>query len=149
MLFRSAMEVLIATHDMQLDHALIVLNQDLAGTRGCAMSIVRFDKKDQTLECVSVGDVHSHLYNRREAHFFTSTPLILGEGKLTVQKPRIEKVPIEPGSVLVMFSDGLKSRTSLKAQMDVLRQPAITIGQHLLEHDSRPDDDALVLVARL
>jgi hypothetical protein len=30
----------------------------------------------------------------------------------------------------------------------VLRRPVIEIAQHLLENDSRPDDDALVLVAR-
>jgi hypothetical protein len=42
----------------------------------------------------------------------------------------------------------LKSRTSLKGQVDILRQPAITIAQHLLENYARLDDDALVLVAR-
>ena len=56
--------------------------------------------------------------------------------------------PVDPGSVLVMFSDGLKSRTSLKGKLDILRQPPIAIAQHLLENDSRPDDDALVLIAR-
>jgi hypothetical protein len=47
-----------------------------------------------------------------------------------------------------MFTDGLKSRTNLKGKLDILRQPAITIAQHLLENDSRPDDDATVLVGR-
>jgi hypothetical protein len=47
-----------------------------------------------------------------------------------------------------MFTDGLKSRTSLKGQLDVLRQPPIAIAEHLLKNDSRPDDDALVLAAR-
>ena len=78
----------------------------------------------------------------------TPTPLILGTGQLSKQKVRIERATVEPGSILVMFTDGLKSRTSLKGQLDVLRQPVIAIAQHLLENDSRPDDDALVLVAR-
>jgi len=47
-----------------------------------------------------------------------------------------------------MFTDGLKSRTSLKGKLEILRQPVIAIAQHLLENDARPDDDALVLVAR-
>jgi hypothetical protein len=64
------------------------------------------------------------------------------------QKIRLEHTTVEPGSILMMFTDGLKSRTSLKGQLDVLRQPAIAIAQHLIENDSRPDDDALVLVAR-
>jgi hypothetical protein len=47
-----------------------------------------------------------------------------------------------------MFTDGLKSRTTLKGRLDVLRKPAIAIAQHLLDNDARPDDDALVFVAK-
>ena len=68
-----AIEALSRRRAMDLDQILIDLDQDLAGTRGCAMSILRFDKKDRTLECVSVGDVHCHLYNLRNSHFFTPT----------------------------------------------------------------------------
>jgi len=84
------------------------------------------------LECTSVGDVHSHLYNGRDANFFTSTPMILGTAQFPKQGVRIEKAKVEPGSILVMFTDGLKSRTNLKGQLHILRQPAIAIAQHLL-----------------
>jgi hypothetical protein len=47
-----------------------------------------------------------------------------------------------------MFTDGLKSRTTLKGELELLRQPVITIAQHLLDKNSRPDDDALVCVIR-
>ena len=143
-----AIEALTRNRQMDLDQIVIALNGELADTRGCAMSIMRFNKNNRTLECAAVGDVHSHLYNLRDAHFFTSTPLILGDGEFRKQRVRVEKVTAEPGSILVMFTDGLKSRTTLKGQLEVLRQPAIAIAQHLLENDSRPDDDVLVLVAR-
>jgi anti-sigma regulatory factor (Ser/Thr protein kinase) len=143
-----AIEALIQMRETELDQIVVRLDSELAGSRGCAMSIMRFIEKDQILESVAVGDVHSHLYRLREAHFFTSTPLILGERRLRPLKSRVERVPIVVGSVLIMFTDGLKSRTSLKGQLDVLRQPAIAIAQHLLENESRPDDDVLVLVAR-
>jgi serine phosphatase RsbU (regulator of sigma subunit) len=100
------------------------------------------------LESISVGDVHTHVYYRRDAHFFTATPLVLGTGRISRQKVRVEKMGVEPDSVLVMFTDGLKSQTSLKGKLDVLRERPVAIAQHLLENDSRPDDDALVLVAR-
>jgi anti-sigma regulatory factor (Ser/Thr protein kinase) len=143
-----AIDVLRRTQQMDLDQMVDHINEELASTRGCAMSIVRFNRNDRMLECASVGDVHSHLYNLKDAHFFASTPLILGERKSLQRKARIEKVTVDPGSVLVMFTDGLKSRTSLKGQLDILRKPAIVIADHLLQNDSRPDDDALVLVAR-
>ena len=143
-----AIDVLTQTNEIALDRLVPALNDSLANTRGCAMTIIRFDESSRTLECVGVGDVHSHLYRLRDAHFFASTPLILGEAKLTPPKIRIEKTTADPGAVLVMFTDGLKSRTSLKGELDTLRQPPISIAEHLLEKYSRPDDDALVLVGR-
>ena len=143
-----AIDVTMGTSQLSPDEIMTTLNQELADTRGCAMSVVRFSKHDRSLECVSVGDVHAHLYNRKDAHFFPSTPFVVGERKVPQRKVRLEQATAEPGSVLVVFTDGLKSRTSLKGQLEVLRRPAIGIAQHLLENDSRPDDDALVLVAR-
>jgi hypothetical protein len=74
--------------------------------------------------------------------------MVLGTGQLRAQKLRIERTEVKPNSVLLMFTDGLKSRTTLKGELDVLRQPAIVIAQHLLDTQSRPDDDALVCVVR-
>jgi hypothetical protein len=84
----------------------------------------------------------------RGAHFFTATPFVLGTGPLPKQRVRIEKISVEPGSILVLFGDGLKSSTSLDGHIDVLRQPAIAIARRLLEDNSGLDDDAMVLVAR-
>jgi len=144
-----AIQALIEKNQGNLDQLTNALNNVLVATRGCAMSIVRFTKAFQTLEAISLGDVHSHRYNLRDAHFFASTPLILGEGKLSPAKLRVEKTLANPGSILVMFTDGLKSRTSLKGELDILRRPPISIAEYLLEKYSRPDDDALVLVARV
>jgi anti-sigma regulatory factor (Ser/Thr protein kinase) len=144
-----SIETLSGSNEIDLTRVLIRLNDGLANTRGCAMSIARFDRTSRVLETASVGDVHSHLYRLKEAHFFASTPLVLGDSKLPLlNKVRIETEDVASGSVLVMFSDGLKSRTTLKGQLDVLRQPPISIAQHLLESYSRPDDDSLVLVVR-
>jgi anti-sigma regulatory factor (Ser/Thr protein kinase) len=143
-----AVEALSKNRQMDLDRIVFTLNQELGSTRGCAMSIARFNDSDRTLECASVGDVHCHLYNSRDAHFFTSTPLVLGAAHSAKPRIRTEKATVEPGSILVIFTDGLKSRTTLKGQLDVLRQPPIAIAEHLLETYRRPDDDALVLVAR-
>jgi anti-sigma regulatory factor (Ser/Thr protein kinase) len=128
---------------------LIDLNQELIGTRGCVMGLMCFHKRARVLECAMAGDVFIHLYNLRNAHFFTPTPFVLGTGQLPKQRIRIEQATVAPGSVAVMFTDGLTSRTTLKGDLDVLRQPAIAIAEHLIEKHSRPDDDALVLVAKL
>lgn len=143
-----AIEGLSTKRDWKLEDVVAALNQELSGTHGCAMSIIRYDKSSRTAECVSLGDVHAHLYHLKDAHFFTPNPVVLAAGQFQRQRVRVERVTVEPGSVLVMFTDGLKSRTTLKSQLDVLRQHPISIAEHLLENDSRPDDDALVLVTR-
>src|SRR5262249_33362919 len=102
-----AIEIVSAQRGTELDELLIILNRDLTGTRGCAISILRFTKAGGNLEYVSAGDVYTHLYHLRDAHFFTPTPLVIGTGYFQKQRIRIERVPVQPGSVLIMFTDGL------------------------------------------
>ena len=143
-----AIEVLSQQPGLDLNQLMITLNGEVARTRGCVISIARFNRADGSIEYVSAGDVYAHLYHLRDAHFFTPTPLVIGTGQFQKQRIRVERVTVKPGSVLVMFTDGLKSRTTLKGELEVLRQPVITIAQHLLDKNSRPDDDALVCVIR-
>jgi anti-sigma regulatory factor (Ser/Thr protein kinase) len=144
-----AIELLTINKHLPLDEIAISLDTGLAGTRGCALSVLRFERASWSMECISLGDVHSHLYNLKNAHFFTATPLILGTGQFRRQSVRVEHKTVAPGSVVVMFSDGLKSRTTLKGELEILRKPPIAIAEHLLNTESRPDDDALILVARI
>jgi hypothetical protein len=97
---------------------------------------------------LSAGDVRVHLYHFRDAHFFTSTPFVIGDPDLPSRKLRVEEARVAPGSVLVMFTDGLQSRTTIKGELDLLRRPALVIAQELLEKHSRGTDDAMVLVTR-
>lgn len=139
-----AMEIAARNTHADLGQIAVIMNSELNGTRGCAISLIRFDRSGNTLEFLSAGDVHAHLYHLRDAHFFTPTPMVLGTNQLRPQKIRLETITVVPHSVLVIFTDGLKSKTTLKGELEILRQPAIAIAQNLLENHSRPDDDALV-----
>lgn len=144
-----AIEVVTRNTKLSLDEGLAAVNTGLADTRGCVMGMVRFRKEGRALQCVLAGDVRAQLYLLRDSHFFTSSPLIVGDGEIPKRRIRVEEVAVAPGAVLVMFTDGLETKTSLKGQLDVLRRPAIAIAQHLIETHSRGTDDALVLVARI
>jgi anti-sigma regulatory factor (Ser/Thr protein kinase)/serine/threonine protein phosphatase PrpC len=132
-----------------LDDILIEVNGGLAETRGCVLGLVRFVQQQRLLQCVLAGDLRAQLYHFRDTHFFTSTPLIVGDAEIPRRRIRIEETTVNPGTVLAMFTDGLETKTSLKGELDVLRRPAIVIAQHLIERHSRGTDDALVFVARL
>jgi anti-sigma regulatory factor (Ser/Thr protein kinase) len=134
---------------LELGEILGAVHAEMSRTRGCAMSIVRYVANSRILECVSAGDIRVHLYNLRDTHFFSSTPFVMGDKNSSKRKLRVEKVAVEPGAVIVIFTDGLESRTTLKEQLAVLRQPAAAIAEYLISSHSRPNDDALVLVARI
>ena len=143
-----AVESISRNRHLDIREIVIAVNSEISGTRGCAISIARFEKQTDRLECLSAGDVRAQLYHSREAKFFTSTPLVVGEAGLSARRLRVEEATVAPGSVLAMFTDGLETKTSLKGQLDILRRPAIVVAQHLIESHARRTDDSLVFVAR-
>jgi anti-sigma regulatory factor (Ser/Thr protein kinase)/serine/threonine protein phosphatase PrpC len=145
---KRAVESIARNRDLDLREIVLTVHSEISGSRGCALSIARFHKQTATLQCLSAGDVRSHLYYIRDTHFFTSTPLVIGEAALSPRRLRIEEATIAPGSVFAMFTDGLETKATLKGQLDLLRRPAIVIAQHLIESHSRRTDDSLVFVAR-
>jgi anti-sigma regulatory factor (Ser/Thr protein kinase) len=143
-----AMELLMQNANLSLDELLLAVNSGLSDTRGCVLGVVRFTEENRKIQCVLVGDVRAQLYYFKDAHFFTSTPLIVGDSDIPRRRIRVEEIEVPQGGILAMFTDGLETKTSLRGQLDILRRPAIVIAQHLLETHSRGTDDSLVLVAR-
>lgn len=143
-----AMEALTRKRDLNPEEILIQVNAAVAGTRGGAISLVRYRVDTHEIECVAAGDVHVQLYTLNATHFFTPAALVLRGNDLPKRKLRVERAPVNPGTVMVMFTDGLSSKTNLKGQVQLLRKPVVTIAQHLIETEARITDDALVLVAR-
>jgi anti-sigma regulatory factor (Ser/Thr protein kinase) len=143
-----AVDSIARNRHLDLREILLAMNSEIAGTRGCVVSLARFDKQAGKLQCLSAGDVRSHLYHVRDAQFFTSTPLVIGGSDLSLRRLRIEEAAVVRGAVFAMFTDGLESKTTLKGQLDLLRRPAIVIAQHLMKTHVRGTDDALVFVAR-
>lgn len=143
-----AIDVLGDEASLSLEDLFASIHAKLAETRGCAMSIAR-SRPAGYVDCASAGEVYTQLYTREGSHFVPSTPCVLGDvsaGKRTI---RIETHASGQGSILVMFTDGLRSRASLNSQPMLLRQRPVVLAQHLLDSYSRANDDALVLVARL
>jgi anti-sigma regulatory factor (Ser/Thr protein kinase)/serine/threonine protein phosphatase PrpC len=123
-------------------------DQTLETTRGAVMSVVRFDATTRTLEHAGAGNVATRLYLKGVGHTFMSTARVLGARHQPVRLAT-ETLILAGEAILLMFSDGLTTRTDLGGRLDLLRQPPIFIAQDLLDRFGRADDDALVLVARL
>jgi serine/threonine protein phosphatase PrpC len=144
-----AVECVCAHHDLPLKDIVEAVNREVTDTRGCVLSLARFQSPANEIECIALGDVNTQIYGPSETHFLVPVPMVLRGAEIPKRNLRSETVRLERETVLVMFTDGLSSKTSLKRQLAVLRQPPVAIAQHLMENDARATDDALVLVARL
>jgi anti-sigma regulatory factor (Ser/Thr protein kinase) len=143
-----AMAVVEANSALTLPAFFQQVDVSLAGTRGVALGLARFDAATKTIEYGGAGDVSSQLYHLKTVHYFAATPLVLGHSEKQRREVRVEKVAVNSGAVLAMFSDGLKTNATLKGELEILRQPAVAIAEYLVDKFGRTNDDALALVVR-
>jgi anti-sigma regulatory factor (Ser/Thr protein kinase) len=130
-----AREILLRTHET------------LKKTRGAAMSLAIVDHERLMLTYAGVGNISSALLNGA-----SSRSLVSQNGTLGAVLPRVPQeytYPIERNTTLLMFSDGLVSRTNLSAYPGLQnRHLALTAGV-MYRDFSRRRDDASVLLARI
>jgi anti-sigma regulatory factor (Ser/Thr protein kinase) len=130
----TATEIVERTHDA------------LKKTRGAAMSVAIIDHDRKILTYAGVGNIGATLSSGD-----TNRSLISQNGTLGAVLPRLQSYtyPIERNTLLIMFSDGLASKTGLSTYTGLqVRHPALIAGV-LYRDFSRKRDDATVLVARM
>ncbi len=117
----------------------------LRGTRGVAMTLAEFNTEDAILRWVGVGNVEAVLLHRDPER--ASDKLLLRSGVVGSHLPalRIEDLPVRPGDILTMVTDGVATGHPLRVAISD-RIEAVAHG--LLASACKGTDDALVLVAR-
>lgn len=114
-------------------------------TRGVVMSLARFDWASQTVEVGAVGNITIRFCHADTSARAISRRGVLGQG---AGSPRVETVDWHPGSVMVLHSDGVKSRWDCDDLDFQSADTAAQVASDLLRSLAKPDDDATVLVAR-
>ncbi len=116
----------------------------LSRTRGAVMTAVRLEPSgDATV--AGVGNVSARRVGTSAPWRFGGSSYVLGAPS-GVHKITTERVRLEPRDVLVVFTDGIRSRHDLGDDRDLLREHPIVIAQRFTERFARPDDDVLVAV---
>ncbi len=122
-------------------------HERLVGTRGVAMSVASFTRRDQSIQWIGVGNVEASLFRCRPANAPARESLILRGGVVGYRLPplRSSVVAVRRDDLLVLATDGIKNYS-----FDALRAtaPPTRIAQDTLDRFARDTDDALVLVAR-
>ncbi|HET6735433.1 SpoIIE family protein phosphatase [Mycobacterium sp.] len=123
-------------------------HRQLATTRGVAMTLARIDFGAETMQWAGVGNVAANLLVRAPSGVESRAGARLAGGIVGYQIPDIsppENIPIRPGYLLVMASDGIAE--GYLDGVDFTASAAMLAETILREH-GRETDDALVLVAR-
>jgi hypothetical protein len=109
------------------------------------MSLARFDWVSQTVEVGAVGNIAIRFCPAGTSARAISRRGVLRQG---ARSPRVETVDWQSRSVMVLHSDGVKSRWDCDDLDFQSADTAAQMASDLLRTLGKPDDDATVLVAR-
>ena len=124
---------------------LQLIDKALTKTRGAAGAIAELDPKKGSVTIAGVGNVSARLLYDGQSKSFGSDNGTLGTG---VRKVSEFNHPWTPGCLLVMHSDGMKTRWSLDDYPGILRKSPGLIAGLLYRDFRRGGDDATVIVVR-
>lgn len=141
-------DVLRTSRAEPLDVLFQRCHRALSGTRGVAMTLVHIDFHSDTLSWVGIGNVAADLVAKHPAGVEVRSSVRLAGGIVGYRIPEAltpQEVPIRPGDLLVMTSDGI-----VEDHLDDIdfSEPALVIAEQILHKHSKDNDDALVLAAR-
>lgn len=140
-----ACEFIEGNAGLELQPLLARANEALRGTRGVTASLARLDGRAGRMTWVGVGNVTGLFVPSAASR---AKEALGGRGgvvgyKLPALAPR--SLPVERGDTLVLATDGLRGGFSSEP---LARLSPADAAERLLEGFGKPDDDALVLVAR-
>jgi anti-sigma regulatory factor (Ser/Thr protein kinase) len=114
------------------------------GTRGAAATCVRIDLATRTAACAGAGNVGAWIIGERQRQLVTQHGT-LGQASPTLRE---EVYPFPPGALLVVASDGIKSRWSLADYPGLEVRSPLAIATVLWRDFTRGRDDVTVAVLR-
>ena len=117
-------------------------DKEIRNTRGVAMGICLIDEEKHTLTFAGISNIRAMIFGDR-ARSMSSQYGIVGGG---YRKLVPETVPLEPGRLVVMFTDGLPETIRLTGYDEELRRDPQKLAQRILDDCCLGSDDAAVLV---
>jgi phosphoserine phosphatase RsbX len=145
---KRGVDVLRAVCAEPLDVLIQRCHRALSGTRGAAMTLAHIDFRSDTLSWVGIGNVTADLVAKHPAGVEVRSSARLIGGIVGYRIPEAltpQEVPIRPGDLLVIASDGI-----VEDHLDDIDFSAssLAIADDILHRHAKDNDDALVLAAR-
>jgi serine phosphatase RsbU (regulator of sigma subunit) len=144
-------QVAISALEANPDHSIVALvrscHDALRRMRGVVMSLASFNKVENTMTWLGIGNVEGWLLRANQGTGQSLESLLLRGGIIGQNLPSLiaVSVPVNPGDTLIFASDGIRS--DFAQNLNVHNTPQQLVS-HILTHSAKNSDDALVVVAR-
>lgn len=135
------------THASPAD-TLNAMHAAMSGTRGGAAAVAAFDAASGVLRFAGTGNIAASLIDEARSRGLPSHPGIVGVG-VPPRTRTDQQFPDAAGRLLVMHSDGLQARWTLKDYPGLARRHPALIAAVLVRDYNRERDDASIVVLRL
>lgn len=121
-------------------------DQILEGTRGVVIGVAMIDMERDLIEYTGIGNIETQIYVDNSVETLISSYGIVGDRRLPHIKIRRAQFP--PGAMLIMYSDGISSKFSIREYYGLKDQTAQFIADVLMRDWGRTTDDATVVVVK-
>jgi anti-sigma regulatory factor (Ser/Thr protein kinase) len=140
-----AVEVFSSESRTTIAELLQDIHLALRSTRGAAVSIAEIDSAAAGLRYVGIGNISATIHAPSGTRSLVSHNGIVGH---TIQRIQEFSYELPSGALVVLHSDGIRSRWALDAYPGLARRDPTVIAGILFRDFERGRDDATALVAR-
>lgn len=130
--------------DQPLESLFRGVSRACRATRGVVMTLGRFEMAKQKVSLAGIGNVDARIIGQVHGH----SVLRRGVLGLNAPQPVVSEHDWTPESVLIINSDGLRSRWSWEEFQDVAHERPGVIARRMLQKLGKMEDDATVVVVK-
>lgn len=141
----AAMRCFYASTDVAPRPVMAELHRGLARTRGAAVAVAHLDLRRRELAYAAVGNISGRIVAPGRRRALVTQPGIVGHN---APMPTAVRYDLEPGSWVVLHSDGLTEKWDTDDYPGILGRAPELLAATLMRDAAIRRDDASVLVAR-
>ncbi len=135
-----------ATGRMTPEMTVQLIHKNIRGTRGAVGMVFHLDKINNSISYVGLGNISARILGYEKAKSLMSYNGIIGHSKPNTLKSYVTEW--QKNEILVVHSDGLKSRWDLNHLPNIMNHDGSVIAAALYKDFSRNTDDLLIIIAK-
>jgi negative regulator of sigma-B (phosphoserine phosphatase) len=120
------------------------LHQHLKGTRGAAVGLCAIDTLTGRVDYAGIGNTAMRLFGKTETRF-VSQDGVVGQN---IRTPRPQAAQLEPGDLIVLYTDGVSDRFTSQDYPGVSHHAPETVARNIVQRFGKNHDDAACIAVR-